>query len=309
MSSFVDSTLSCYCNVCADIEELVSHSSLYIDGKGSEWYELFCALRLYAFGSPVRRTSSNAYAPPPPGCIRLRLFSADRRRRGRVLDQVDFHLEPNGGLDVDAVRAYWGIKLLRPCDTATEMVFAPARDDQWSALVLHNLTHGKFNKLNVIYVPSAEDEFNPSKGTRPAALAASFCMTQTVACVTVDWDLGFLNIEAAPITLFTNYSDVDQSVFAAKTHRTGTPNTNLSYSSVANENLPDFSADLVPAGFQLAPNGQYLIAQTHTGEHDVVWYWTRDLHPVFWWYSGAFMTRFLFEILPTPTSLHLTKGN
>ncbi|KAI0031967.1 hypothetical protein K488DRAFT_86288 [Vararia minispora EC-137] len=172
MSSFVDSTLSCYRNVCADIEELVSHSSLYIDGEGSEWYELFCALRLYAFGSPVRRTSSNAYAPPPPGCIRLRLFSADRRRRGRVLDQVDFRLEPNGGLDVDAVRAYWGIKLLRPCDTATGMVFAPARDDQWSALALHNLTHGKFNKLNVIYVPSAEDEFNPSKGTRPAARRA-----------------------------------------------------------------------------------------------------------------------------------------
>ncbi|KAI0026898.1 hypothetical protein K488DRAFT_91696 [Vararia minispora EC-137] len=36
-----------------------------------------------------------------------------------------------------------------------------------------------------------------------------------MARVTVDWDLGFLNIEAAPVTPFTSYSDVDQSAFAA----------------------------------------------------------------------------------------------
>lgn len=46
-------------------------------------------------------------------CIRLRLFSAETSRRGRVLDRVDFRLEPDGSLDVNAVRAYWGINLIR----------------------------------------------------------------------------------------------------------------------------------------------------------------------------------------------------
>ena len=46
-------------------------------------------------------------------CIRLRLFSAERRRAGFALDQADFRLERNGDLDVEAVRAYWGIQRLR----------------------------------------------------------------------------------------------------------------------------------------------------------------------------------------------------
>ncbi|KAI0027435.1 hypothetical protein K488DRAFT_90859 [Vararia minispora EC-137] len=50
-----------------------------------------------------------------------------------------------------------------------------------------------------------------------------------VARVTVDWDLSFLNIKATPITPFQNYSDVDQSAFAARRIRQDPASFNNAY--------------------------------------------------------------------------------
>jgi hypothetical protein len=35
--------------------------------------------------------------------------------QGRLIDQADFRLQINGDLNVEAVRAYWGVSLIRVC--------------------------------------------------------------------------------------------------------------------------------------------------------------------------------------------------
>ncbi|VDB88944.1 unnamed protein product [Peniophora sp. CBMAI 1063] len=162
-------------SVLDDVQDIFDYTTLY--EPESRARELFCALGLRFLNMPVRRPLDKCHARPPPGCVRLRLFSAERRRAGFALDQADFRLERNGELDVDSVRAYWGIQRLRPCSSSTGMVFAPAREDRWSALALHNLTDGKQPLLNVIYLPTPEDatqsHFPPSRLARVARHAAT----------------------------------------------------------------------------------------------------------------------------------------
>ncbi|KAI0027827.1 hypothetical protein K488DRAFT_90416 [Vararia minispora EC-137] len=54
--------------------------------------------------------------------------------------------------------------------------------------------------------------------------------------------------------------DFDNNERVPEAHRAGTPDTDLSHTSVDEENFPVFTADLVPAGCRLAPSGQYLTA-------------------------------------------------
>ncbi|KZV63612.1 hypothetical protein PENSPDRAFT_757800 [Peniophora sp. CONT] len=162
-------------SVLDDVQDIFDYTTLYAPETRAR--ELFRSLGLRFLNMPVRRPLDKCHARPPPGCVRLRLFSAERRRAGFALDQADFRLERNGDLDVDAVRAYWGIQRLRPCSSGTGMVFAPAREDRWSALALHNLTDGKQPLLNVIYLPAPEDaariQFPPNKLARVARHAAT----------------------------------------------------------------------------------------------------------------------------------------
>ncbi|KAI0040322.1 hypothetical protein FA95DRAFT_899366 [Auriscalpium vulgare] len=93
-----------------DLIEVVRHAHCHNAGL-VEYLRTLC---LYLFGTPVGRWGRRM-PPPAPGVVRVRLYMpipapVTRKNVGTVkIDQVDFPLEADGGVDLGMIKRWFGI--------------------------------------------------------------------------------------------------------------------------------------------------------------------------------------------------------
>ncbi|KAI0264240.1 hypothetical protein BC834DRAFT_276887 [Gloeopeniophorella convolvens] len=94
-------------------------------------------------------------------CIRVRLYSSQQKKRevAFIDDEVDFPLEPNGGLNLRRVKLYWGINLSAPLEPYSWKLFKPCKHDQLSGVAVHNLSDGRRNLIELLFNPIESDEY------------------------------------------------------------------------------------------------------------------------------------------------------